>query len=88
MQRINEVDIWFSEKIIKNYKHLAKFIKGMRKKFRNENRNNTTDTGDIYRLIKTEFKIYKLPNWKTYRKWMNFNTYAIHWNITEMKQLI
>lgn len=62
MQRINEVDIWFSEKIIKNYKHLAKFTKGMRKKIRNKNRDITTDIGDIYRLVKTEFKIYKLPN--------------------------
>lgn len=34
----------------------------MRKKIRNENRNITTYTGDIYRLEKTEFKIYKLPN--------------------------
>lgn len=62
MRRINEVDIWFSEKNIKNCKHLEKFTKGMRKKIRNENRNITTCTGDIYRLEKTEFKIYKLPN--------------------------
>ena len=61
IEKINKTKSWFFEKINKNDKPLARFIKKKRErtqinKIRNENGEITTDTAEIQRIIRDYYK--------------------------------
>ena len=76
IQKINETESWFFEKINKIDKPLARLIKKKMEKtqinkIRNEKGEVTTDTTEIQSILRDYYKNSMPIKWTTWKKWTN-----------------
>ena len=74
--KVNKTKIWFFKKIKKIDKPLARLIKKKREKtqfnrIRNEKGEVTTDTAEIQRMMRHNYKHPMPIKWTTWKKWKN-----------------